>query len=316
MGERPTVSFLDTLTKPKGAMLAVPAILVAAVALSMASSDEVPASGEKAAKAATTGSAAAGGASAARQEAPKGDTSAADQVAAAASKPAGKEALTEDQKREIGKLVREYLLANPALLTELEQRRDQVRAEEEQREREKVLVTQKDQIFRSPHDYVLGNKDGDITIVEYFDYNCGWCKRALNEVANLVNVDKRVRIVMKEFPIFGDHSTFAAKAAMAANKQGKYWDLHVAMMRAERVTTQNTLQIAKSVGIDVEALKKEMENPIYDAAIAENTELATRLGMQGTPAFIVDTQVNFGYVPLVGLQQMLADIRKEGCKIC
>ena len=103
---------------------------------------------------------------------------------------------------------------------------------------------------------------------------------------------------------------------MASMKQGKYWEYHSALMKTRKVTAKNALDIAKSVGIDVDALKKEMEKPAYERAIEENTRIAQLLGMQGTPAFIVDDKVNFGYVPVSGLQEMLAEVRSKGCKIC
>ena len=315
-----TSSLLEMLTKPKGALIAAPLMIGAALFFSLAGSNDVPAGKNETANAVSSVADATGTANnppKAAATAPAAGAAKAEATSAANGAAAlNLASMNSDQREAFGKLVREYLLANPDLLTEIEQRRNEIRAKREEEQRLAQLKSDKDKIFRSPHDFVLGNENGDITVVEYFDYNCGWCKRALNEVANLAKEDNNVRIVMKEFPIFGEHSTFAAKAAMAARKQGKYWDLHVALMRAERVTTHNTLDIAKSVGIDVDALKEEMKNPIYDQAIAENTQIATQLGMQGTPAFIVDSQVNFGYVPLEGLKQMLASIRKAGCKIC
>jgi protein-disulfide isomerase len=234
---------------------------------------------------------------------------------AAADKPAdGK--FSADQEKQIGEIVRRYLLENPEVLVEVSAELEKRRKEEQEGNQAQVLVDEKKSIFRSPHDFVLGNPDGDITLVEYFDYNCGWCKRALTEVNKLISEDKRVRVVMKEFPIFGEDSTFAAKAALASIKQNKYWEFHTAMMQARKVTTSNTLEIAKNVGIDVKALEEEMKNPVYDQAIEENSRVAQALGMQGTPGFIVDSKVNFGYVPVDGLKKMLSEVRKEGCKIC
>jgi len=221
-----------------------------------------------------------------------------------------------EQQKEIGRLVREYLLANPEVLVEVSAELEKRRKVEEEAARGQVLSEQKDRIFRSPHDFTLGDENGKITVVEFFDYNCGWCKRALTEINKFTEKDPNVRVVMKEFPIFGENSQFAAKAALAAKKQGKYWEFHQALMQQRQVTRENTLDIAKSVGIDVEALKREMENPLYDRVIAENTEIAQSLGMQGTPGFIVDSRVNYGYLPANELHEIVADIRKEGCKIC
>ncbi len=220
------------------------------------------------------------------------------------------------QRDEIGKIVKEYLLANPRILVEMSEKLQKIQQEEQNRQREQVLSSSKQSIFRSPVDFALGDKDADVTIVEYFDYNCGWCKRALNEVTKLTESDSKVRVVMKEFPIFGEHSEFAARAALASKAQGKYWDFHVALMKEQRVTTDNVMQIAERVGLDVAKLKEEMENPKYAEAIKETQQIATSLGIEGTPGFIVDSQINPGYVPYDRLKQMVADVRKNGCKFC
>jgi protein-disulfide isomerase len=120
----------------------------------------------------------------------------------------------------------------------------------------------------------------------------------------------------RRFPIFGEHSEFAARAALASKPQGKYWDFHVAMMKERRVTKDNVLQIAERVGIDVEKLKVEMAKPKYAEAIQKTQQIATSLGIEGTPGFIVDDKVSPGYVPSEQLKAMVADVRKNGCKIC
>lgn len=221
-----------------------------------------------------------------------------------------------EQTKEIGRLVREYLIANPEVLVEVSAELEKRRKAEEEAARGQVLSEQKDRIFRSPHDFALGKENAKITVVEFFDYNCGWCKRALTEINKFTQKNPNVRVVMKEFPIFGENSQFAAKAALASQKQGKYWEFHQALMNQRQVTRENTFDVAKSVGIDVEALKLEMQNPLYDRVLAENTQMAQALGMQGTPGFIIDSRVNYGYLPANELHKIVADIRKEGCKIC
>ena len=221
-----------------------------------------------------------------------------------------------EQTKEIGRLVREYLIANPEVLVEVSAELEKRRKAEEEAARGQVLSEQKDRIFRSPHDFALGKENAKITVVEFFDYNCGWCKRALTEINKFTQKNPNVRVVMKEFPIFGENSQFAAKAALASKKQGKYWEFHQALMNQRQVTRENTFDVAKSVGIDVEALKLEMQNPLYDRVLAENTQMAQALGMQGTPGFIIDSRVNYGYLPANELHKIVADIRKEGCRIC
>lgn len=335
--EQPSTTLLTSLTKPRGVLLAVPVIAGAALLVGALAGGEPSVARDVSGQTITEGRVVAGHDGTAEQNsggsAPQGLAGAVQaegaaflkneaaipergvQVAAS-DQPKPSVSFSADQRDEIGKIVREYLLKNPNVLVEVSAELERQRKIEQEGNQAKVLLDEKKSIFRSPYDFVLGNPDGDITVVEYFDYNCGWCKRALDEVTKVVGTDKNVRVVMKEFPIFGEDSTFAAKAALASIKQNKYWDFHVALMKAKRVSADNTMDIAKSVGIDVVALKKEMEDPKYDRVIEENSRVAQALGMQGTPGFIVDTRVNFGYVPADGLRKLVADVRKEGCKVC
>jgi len=318
-------SWLFGLTKPKGMLLAAPLIVGAGLIVNAATGGDSSAARDELKKEAKGTMGVASGAGNV-SGAPAHSGSIANAAGNAqqnrpiqlttAEKPSGAMGFTDAQRGEIGKIVREYLLKNPRVLEEVSEELTRIREEEKRGLQAKVLIDEKQSIFRSPHDFVLGNPKGDVTVVEYFDYNCGWCKRALNEVNAITASDKNVRVVLKEFPIFGEDSQFAAKAALASIKQNKYWDFHVALMKAKRVTTKNTLEIAKSVGINVEELKTEMEKPVYDKVLAENSRVAQALGMQGTPGFIIDSKVNFGYVPAAGLKSMLADVRKGGCKIC
>lgn len=306
-------SFVQKLTKPKGAMLAVPAIVAAALVISVFAGGETSVARDTQ-KLQPSAQAPSKPTSSLANEATNPQIEKPIQLAAA-DNPSS-QSFTAAQEKDIGAIVRRYLLKNPELLVEISAELERRRTETQEKNQAKVLIDEKKSIFRSPYDYVLGNREGDITVIEYFDYNCGWCKRALPEISKLTASDKKVRVVMKEFPIFGPDSTFAAKAAMASVKQDKYWVFHTALMKADKVTEANTFDIAKSVGVDVAALKLEMAKPEYDKALAENARIAQALGMQGTPGFIVDSRVNYGYVPADGLTKMLAEIRKEGCKIC
>lgn len=323
--EQESSPWLLGLTKPKGILLAAPLIVgVGLLVNAMTGGDSSAARSQIAEVLQTEPASVSGGAVTDGGSGQSGklisDASSAEvkgQMQLGGAKKLSEDAdFSAAQRGEIGKIVREYLLKNPKVLEEVSAELTRIREEEKTGRQAKVLVDEKQSIFRSPHDFVLGNPNGDVTVVEYFDYNCGWCKRALNEVRTITDADKNVRVVMKEFPIFGEDSQFAAKAALASIKQNKYWEFHVALMKAKRVTKTNTLDIAKSVGIDVAALKAEMAKPIYEKTLAENSRIAQALGMQGTPGFIIDSKVNYGYVPADGLRAMLADVRKSGCKIC
>ena len=213
-------------------------------------------------------------------------------------------------------IIKNYLISNPDVMVEItreiEKRQQVLQAEEHQ----KVIADNKARIFSRPGDFVMGNEKGDVTVVEFFDYNCGWCKKAVDDVVKLTKADPKIRVVMKEFPIFGEASALAAKAAMASVKQGKYWDFHVALMREKTVTKENLFPIAEKVGLNIAKLKADMADPKLDEALKETTQLAQALSIEGTPGFIVDSRVNVGYLPAEGLQQLIGDVRKSGCKMC
>ena len=307
---------ITSLTTIRGALLAAPVVIGTGVVLSLAVPDTVHSK-----RAATDQTAAAQ--SDVKADAPPvqvAQTTQAPPSGQAGSKTAttssASTAFTPAQRAEFGKLVREYLLANPEVIVEVSEELQRRQQEQQNKQRREVLSSSKEQIFRSPVDFVLGPEDGDVTIVEYFDYNCGWCKRALNEVTKLTKADPKVRVVMKEFPIFGEHSEFAARAALASKVQGKYWDFHVALMKEGRVTKNNVMTIAQRVGLDVEALKAEMKNPKYAEAIRQTQTIAASLGIEGTPGFIIDSRINPGYLPEAQLRAMVADVRQKGCQFC
>lgn len=222
------------------------------------------------------------------------------------------------QKVELEKLVHDYLLQHPEILREMSSKleaNDKLAADTA---RNSVLSSQAKAIFHNPIDAVVGNAKGDITIVEFMDYNCSWCKKSVKEIQSLVGSDKNVRVVMKEFPIFGEGSEYAARAALASVKQGKYWQLHQALFASEgKVTVGVVDQIAGEQGIDVAKMKVDMRLPEIDAAVKANQAMAQALALTGTPAFIVDDKLIPGYSDLANLQAMLAQSRANGgCKVC
>lgn len=221
-----------------------------------------------------------------------------------------------EQRSAIEQVVREYLLSHPEILLDVSRELERRQQEQAAATQQKVILDKKADLFRAPTDFVLGNPNGNISVVEFFDYNCGWCKRAVDEMVKLTKADPNIRVVMKELPIFGENSAFAAKAAMASIAQGKYWEFHTALMKERQVTKDNTLDIAKKVGLDVARLKKDMENPAIDAALRTNHELAQGLNIEGTPGFVIDSRVNVGFLPADGIKEIVADIRKTGCKVC
>ena len=223
---------------------------------------------------------------------------------------------TPQQVSALQGIIKDYLISNPDVMVEItkeiEKRQQVLQAAEHQ----KLIADNKASIFSRPGDFVYGNAKGDVTVVEFFDYNCGWCKKAIDDVVKLTKADPKVRVVMKEFPIFGEASSLAAKAAMASVKQGMYWEFHTALMREKQVTKENLFPIAEKVGLNVAKLKTDMADPKLEEALKETTQIAQALGIEGTPGFIVDSKINVGYLPAEGLQQMIGEIRKAGCQMC
>ena len=224
---------------------------------------------------------------------------------------------SDAQKKEIGEVVREYLLKNPEILLDMSRTLEAKQKQTETEMRDKALAASADAVFRSPHDYVAGNPKGDVTMVEFFDYNCGWCKKGFPEVMNLMEKDKNLRVVLKEFPIFGGDSDYAAKAAIAAKKQGKYWDLHTALFSHEgKVTKEVVDETAKAKGLDMEKLKADMNSPEVAQVITDTQVLAQALAINGTPAFIIDNHLTPGYLPAAELMTAIEEVRGRGCKLC
>lgn len=232
--------------------------------------------------------------------------------------PALADDFNDGQRKEIGEIVRDYLLENPDILLDVSKKLEERQQAEEASKREDALKTRADDIFRMEGDYVAGNPDGDVSVVEFFDYNCGWCKKGLPEVLAMLDEDKKLRLVLKEFPIFGGDSDYAAKAALASRKQGKYWQFHLALLGHEgKVTSESVDTIAADVGLDVAKLKTDMGTSEVTEIIRKNQELAAALSISGTPAFVIDTEVVPGFLPKEGLMSSVDKVRQGGgCRIC
>ncbi len=222
------------------------------------------------------------------------------------------------QRKEIGEVVRQYLLDNPELLVEVSKELEKRQQAAEEQKRAGALASNAAELFKSDDDLVAGNPKGDITMVEFFDYNCGWCKKGLPEVLSLVEADPNLRLVMKEFPIFGGDSDYAAMAALASKAQGKYWEFHVAMLGHDgKLTAAMVDDIATAQGLDLVKLKTDMKSPEIAAILARTHKLATDLAISGTPAFVIDSKLVPGYLSKDGLMAAIAEIRGAGgCKLC
>jgi len=188
-------------------------------------------------------------------------------------------------------IVREYILKNPEIITEaltILQDREEMAELERQRE---MLVARQDQIFNSQSP-IMGNPNGDVTLVEFFDYQCGYCKRVLDDVFAVTEDDPGLRVIFKDLPILGPASTVAARAALAARNQGLYTEYHNALMgHRGQLSEQIIFDIAGDVRLDVDRLRRDMDAPEIRDEINANLRLAQQLGIRGTPAFVIGDEI-------------------------
>jgi len=208
-------------------------------------------------------------------------------------------------------VVARYLKDNPGTVIDAI-KAFQAREEEQAKEDERQLVkANAEEIYRQAGDPVLGNPNGDVTLVEFFDYRCGYCKRALDSLLAVAAQDGDVRIVLKEFPILGPASVLASRASLAALKQGRYAEFHERMMRYPGDIDQDAIDtVAGEAGLDAERLKTDMNDAQIVVALKRNYELAETLGIKGTPAFLVGDQLIPGAVGVEKLKQAIAAARK------
>jgi protein-disulfide isomerase len=179
-------------------------------------------------------------------------------------------------------------------------------AEEKARQKEAIANRQQD-LLQDPSSPVSGNPNGDVTLVEFFDYRCGFCKRAAGAVTQLQKEDPRVRVVYKDFPILGEPSELAAKAALASKAQGKHQAFHEALLASKsEMNKDEVLRIASDVGLDANRLEADMANPEWQTVIDRNRALAKDLGISGTPGFIVGTELVPGALDVKGLKDLIA----------
>lgn len=218
------------------------------------------------------------------------------------------------QRGEIEKIVREYIIAHPEVLqeamAELEKRQGMAEAE-----KHKAAVKEHAQaIFSSPRQVNLGNPNGDVTFVEFFDYNCGYCKRAMTDMLTLIKDDPKLKVVLKEFPVLGPGSVEAAQVAVAVRMQDKtgkkYLEFHQKLMGGRgQADKAHALAAAKDVGLNMAQIEKDLTSPEVKASLEESLKLAEALGLNGTPSYVIGADVVVGAVGLPALQEKINNNR-------
>ena len=228
------------------------------------------------------------------------------------------DSFSSQQKDEIGAIVRDYLLAHPDVLMEMQQALEKKQNEARMAQAKVAVDANKDLIFNAPYDLSVGNPQGKVTVVEFFDYNCGYCRRAMKDMDTIVKSNPDVRFVLKEFPILGPDSVAAHKVsdAFRALAPEKYGDFHRELLSGDHADEARALDIAKTLGVSEEAIRAERDKPGFDARVQDAYKLATELGISGTPSYVIGNETIFGAVGADALNQKIANVGQCGKTVC
>lgn len=232
----------------------------------------------------------------------------------AAAPLAAAQTFSDGQRGEIETIVKNYLLAHPEILEDMSAELGRRQAAAEQERHAKAVKVHAETIFNSPRGVVLGNPQGDVSMVEFFDYNCGYCKHAMADMLALMKDDPKLRVVLKEFPVLGQGSVEAAQVAIAVRMQDpsgkKYLAFHQKLLGGRgQADKARALAAAKEAGLDMARIEKDMTSPEVRATLQENLALAESMGMNGTPSYVIGDKVVVGAIGLERLKQAIATAR-------
>jgi protein-disulfide isomerase len=227
---------------------------------------------------------------------------------------ASAQSFSDTQRGDIEAIVRNYLIAHPEVLEEAMAELSKRQTAAEAAKHEAGVATHSEAIFNSPRGVTLGNKDGDVTFVEFFDYNCGYCKRAMADMMELMKSDPKLKVVLKEFPVLSAGSVEAAQVAVAVRMQDptgkKYLDFHQKLLTGRGAADKaRALAVAKEVGLDMAKLDKDLASPEVRNTLEENFKLAEAMGMNGTPSYVIGKQVVIGAVGVDTLREKIGVAR-------
>ena len=234
--------------------------------------------------------------------------------------PARAAEFTDSQKAEIGSLIRDYLLKNPEVLQEAMSELDRRQKAEEVAHREQLIGQNAGELFHAPNGVVVGNPDGKVTLVEFFDYNCGYCRRTLGDITKLMKTEPELRIVLKDFPVLGPGSVEAAQIAGAVSRQlhgDAFWQFHSKLLGTHGpVGKAQALAVAKESGVDMDRMIKDADAPPIMANLQQTMQLADVLNLTGTPSFVVGQDVVVGAIGYDGLKDRIDNVLKCGKAVC
>ena len=236
-------------------------------------------------------------------------------VLAIAALPARAQSFSDLQRSEIERIVKDYLVAHPEVLQEVINELEKRQTDADAAKHREGVKQYSQALFYSPRQVTIGNRQGDVTLVEFFDYNCGYCKRALSDMLNLMKEDPKLRVVLKEFPVLGPGSVEAAQVAVAVRMQDptgkKYLEFHQKLLGGRgQADRAHALAVAKEIGLDMARIEKDMTGDEAKATLEENMHIAEALGLNGTPSYVIGTEVVVGAVGLAALKEKVGTARQ------
>ncbi|WP_374544627.1 DsbA family protein [Rhodoblastus sp.] len=234
--------------------------------------------------------------------------------------PASAETFSAAQKTEIESIIHSYLVDHPEVLREAAVALEKKQALEEGELHRRVIEQNRDALFNSTFPGVVGNAKGKITLVEFFDYNCGYCKKALGDLVNLIKSERELRVVLMDFPVLGPDSVEAAQVASAARKQisgDKFFEFHQKLLSTRgHVGREQALAVAKDQGLDMDRLQKDLKDPSIRAGLEQTMKLADALNLTGTPSYVIGDEAIVGAVGFDQLQTRVEALAKCGKNAC
>ena len=238
---------------------------------------------------------------------------------AASIVPAQAFAFDDQQKKELGEFIKQYLIENPEIMLDVQDALQKKQQMAQQVKATMAIENNTDGIFDSKYDVTLGNPKGDVTVVEFFDYNCTYCRHALPDMQALLKQDKNVRFVLKEFPILGPDSVAAHRVADAFRRLApeKYGDFHVALLGSDgRASEDTAIQVASSLGVSEDKIRAEMKKSPNDDIVQATYQLAANLGISGTPSYVIGNEMVPGAVGIDDLEAKVKNMRACGKTSC